>query len=307
MRMRPFHLSALSAFAVSLAGCGDAYAQTSVRSASSGAVQASTQAENRKAKNVILFIGDGMGVSTVTAMRIYAGQKRGMSGEEYVLPFEKFDHVALVKTYNVDAQVPDSAGTATAMHSGQKTNIGYLGIGPGAARANCEDSKKHHLPLLGEEAKKRGLAVGIVSTARITHATPASVYARTTERGWETDAWIEESQRGLGCRDIARQLIDFDFDVEQSCPFFLSGLWCDACQLTGDLRARQCADLESRDDTRLELADIDLVDCPAKDQIAHVGDGCQLGSGLKRSERYHRISRVDIAYQDDASGWGPDH
>ncbi|MHA6332203.1 alkaline phosphatase [Qipengyuania sp. CAU 1752] len=213
MRMRPFHLSALSAFAVSLAGCGDAYAQTSVRSASSGAVQASAQAENRKAKNVILFIGDGMGVSTVTAMRIYAGQKRGMSGEEYVLPFEKFDNVALVKTYNVDAQVPDSAGTATAMHSGQKTNIGYLGIGPGAARADCEDGKKHHLPLLGEEAKKRGLAVGIVSTARITHATPASVYARTTERGWETDAWIEESQRGLGCRDIARQLIDFDFDV----------------------------------------------------------------------------------------------
>ena len=70
------------------------------------------------ARNVILFIGDGMGVSTVTAARIFDGQSRGETGEENVLSFERFPRTALVKTYNSNQQVPDSAGTATAMHSG---------------------------------------------------------------------------------------------------------------------------------------------------------------------------------------------
>lgn len=49
------------------------------------------------AKNVILFLGDGMGPSTVTAGRIHAGQKLGKLGEEHSLTFEKFQHVGLVK------------------------------------------------------------------------------------------------------------------------------------------------------------------------------------------------------------------
>ena len=71
-------------------------------------------------RNVILFVGDGMGVSTVTAARIFAGQQRGEPGEEGYLSFEEFPHLALVKTYNVDAQVPDSAGTMTALVTGHK-------------------------------------------------------------------------------------------------------------------------------------------------------------------------------------------
>jgi alkaline phosphatase len=177
------------------------------------AAAASAPLEEPRAKNVILFIGDGMGISTITAARIYAGQKRGMTGEEYVLPFETFDNVALVKTYNTNAQVPDSAGTATAMHSGEKTRIGVLGIGAEAARGSCEDALAHPLPLLGEEAKQRGLALGIVSTTRITHATPASVYARSPDRDWEADSAIPEDQRGRGCDDIAAQLVASDWDV----------------------------------------------------------------------------------------------
>ncbi len=180
-----------------------------------------------RAKNVILFIGDGMGVSTVTAARIYAGQKQGMSGEEHVLPFETFDNVALVKTYNTNAQVPDSAGTATAMHSGEKTRIGLLGLGPDAVRGECAGAMEHALPLLGEEAKERGLALGIVSTARLTHATPASVYARSPDRNWEADAAIPEDQQGLGCTDIATQLVEADFDLALgggSVSFFGSAL-----------------------------------------------------------------------------------
>ena len=58
-----------------------------------------------QAKNVILFLGDGMGISTVTAARIFAGQQQGLRGEEHDLAFDTFDNVALIKTYKVDAQV----------------------------------------------------------------------------------------------------------------------------------------------------------------------------------------------------------
>ena len=164
-----------------------------------------------KAKNVILFIGDGMGISTITAARIYEAQKRGETGEENTLSFEKFPNVALVKTYNTNAQVPDSAGTATAMHSGVKTRIGVLGIGPEAQKGVCQDALAHPLPLLGEEVKQRGLALGIVTTTRLTHATPASVYSRSADRDWESDTNIPADQQG--CKDIALQLAEARFDV----------------------------------------------------------------------------------------------
>lgn len=165
------------------------------------------------AKNVILFIGDGMGISTITAARIYEGQKRGETGEENTLSFETFDNVAMVKTYNTNAQVPDSAGTATAMHSGTKTKIGVLGVGPGVMRGDCDSAKANALPLLGEEVKERGLALGIVTTARLTHATPASVYARSPDRNWEADSWIPGDEAAKGCKDIATQLIEAEWDV----------------------------------------------------------------------------------------------
>jgi len=84
--------------------------------------QANTEAvtESGKAKNVILFVGDGMGISTVTAARILAGQLEGGMGEDYQLSFETMPYSGFVKTYNVDAQTPDSAGTMTAMVSGVK-------------------------------------------------------------------------------------------------------------------------------------------------------------------------------------------
>jgi alkaline phosphatase len=205
---RPLAAAFLAATAFSLGACTTGSGPAPLASAASAA-----EVHEPRAKNVILFIGDGMGISTITAARIYAGQKLGQAGEEYVLPFETFDNVALVKTYNTDAQVPDSAGTATAMHSGRKTRIGMLGIGPEAPRGDCRVGEQHHLPLLGEEVKERGLALGIVSTARITHATPASVYARSVDRNWEADSGIAPDQNGFGCRDIARQLVEAEWDV----------------------------------------------------------------------------------------------
>src|SRR6185369_14425656 len=68
-----------------------------------------------KAKNVILFLGDGMGVSTLTAARIFEGQKRGESGEENRLSFEEFPYSALSKTYTTNQQTSDSAPTMSAI------------------------------------------------------------------------------------------------------------------------------------------------------------------------------------------------
>lgn len=198
----------LTTTALSLGACTMSEGNAPLASAS-----ATAPAEAPKAKNVILFIGDGMGISTITAARIYAGQKQGQTGEEYVLPFETFDNVALVKTYNTNAQVPDSAGTATAMHSGEKTNIGVLGIAAAAGHGDCEAALANPLPLLGEEAKERGLALGIVSTARITHATPASVYARSASRDWEAFIVNAETHASSPCRDIATQLVEAEWDV----------------------------------------------------------------------------------------------
>lgn len=179
-----------------------------------GIARASTATPAKaQAKNVILFIGDGMGITTITAARIYDGQKRGETGEENSLSFEKFENVALVKTYNTNAQVPDSAGTATAIHSGTKTRIGVLGIGPDAEKGVCADALANPLPLLGEEVKRRGAALGIVTTTRLTHATPASVYARSADRDWEADNQIPADQQEKGCKDIALQLAEADFDV----------------------------------------------------------------------------------------------
>ena len=162
------------------------------------------------ARNVILFIGDGMGVSTVTAARIFDGQSLGLSGEEHSLIFETFPHVALVKTYNTNQQVPDSAGTATAMMTGIKTRAGVINIGPQAHRRDCQAALDNPLKPLGVTAGERGKSVGIVTTARLTHATPATVFARTPERDWESDRYLPASDRALGCRDIAYQLTHFD-------------------------------------------------------------------------------------------------
>ena len=82
----------------------------------------------KTAKNVIMFLGDGLSVPTVTATRILEGQLRGEIGEKNWLSYEKFPHTALCKTYNMDRQVPDSAGTATAFLCGVKANRGLQNL-----------------------------------------------------------------------------------------------------------------------------------------------------------------------------------
>lgn len=163
-----------------------------------------------KAKNVILFIGDGMGISTITAARIFDGQSKGMSGEDNVLSFEEFPNLALVKTYNLDAQVADSAGTASAMNTGLKTQLNKINVQPNALFAGCTKGAGDPPTLIADLAERAGLSTGIVSTARITHATPAAVFGHASNRDWEVDGDIDAEGKSQGCIDLAAQLIDYD-------------------------------------------------------------------------------------------------
>ncbi len=167
-----------------------------------------------KAKNVVLFIGDGMGVSTVTAARILEGQMQGKDGEEHQLYFDKFPFAGLAKTYNVDAQTPDSAGTMTAMVSGVKTDVGVIGVDEDIVRGNCSTVSGNELVTALELAELNGKSTGIISTARITHATPAATYAKSADRNWEDISDMPADAISEGCTDIASQLINFEANLE---------------------------------------------------------------------------------------------
>ena len=160
------------------------------------------------AKNVILFVGDGMGISTITAARIYAGQTQGADGESYKLAMETLPYAALSRTYSHDYQVADSASTATALVSGVKTRSRTLGLRSGVSLGNCASQQGQGTDTLFELAEAKGLATGIVSTARLTHATPASTYAESAHRDWENDTAFA-GDAGSNCIDIARQMIEW--------------------------------------------------------------------------------------------------
>lgn len=107
------------------------------------AAQARIQAELEKADNtntalnIILLVSDGNGVGTNYASRLFAGQQEGGLGDDYNQPHDLFPNLALVKTYNVNAQTPDSAGTGTAMMSGIKTKAGIIGVNENVNRGDC--------------------------------------------------------------------------------------------------------------------------------------------------------------------------
>lgn len=161
------------------------------------------------AKNVIVFLGDGMSIPTIAAARILDGQRKGGSGEENRLSFENFPATALSRTYETDFQTPDSAGTMTAIMSGMKTRAGVIGVDQRATRGDCASSRGTEVVSALELAAAAGLATGVVTTTRITHATPAATYAHLPERNWEVDTEVPAKEAASGCVDFARQLVEF--------------------------------------------------------------------------------------------------
>lgn len=146
-------------------------------------------AESKMAKNLIYFIGDGMGPATITGARIYQG------GSESKLHIEDLEYTGYSKTYSSNGFVTDSAAAATALVSGVKTYDGSIGMSDPSLSKNGSQKLENFFNL----AKAKGLSVGIISTARITHATPASFYAYTAFRDDE--------------ELIAEQLVTSPFDL----------------------------------------------------------------------------------------------
>ncbi|XP_013108751.1 membrane-bound alkaline phosphatase [Stomoxys calcitrans] len=159
----------------------------------------------KTAKNIIMFLGDGMSVHTVTATRNLMGD----SSEQVY--FEKFPYFGLSKTYCVNRQVADSACTATAYLGGVKGNYGTIGVNANVPRYDCKagQNPEHWVDSIAKWAQDAGKNTGFVTTSRVTHASPAGLYAHIAQRGWENDAEIEAA----GCssienKDIGRQLME---------------------------------------------------------------------------------------------------
>jgi len=117
----------------------------------------------KRPKNIILMIGDGMGLAQVySAMTANGGH----------LYLENFKNIGFSKTYSSDNYITDSAAGGTALSSGVKTYNGAIGVDP----------DKKPVPNIRELAEKKGLKTGLVSTSAITHATPASFIAHVSSR-----------------------------------------------------------------------------------------------------------------------------
>ncbi|XP_021089837.2 alkaline phosphatase, germ cell type-like [Mesocricetus auratus] len=172
------------------------------------------QPSQTSAKNLIIFVGDGLGVSTVTATRILKGQLQGHLGPETPLAMDRFPYVALSKTYSTDTQIPDSASTATAFLCGVKTNVRVIGLSAAAEFNQCNTTWGNEVLSVMHRAKEAGKSVGVVTTTSVQHASPAGTYAHTVSRNWYSDAEMSASALQEGCKDISIQLIsNMDIDV----------------------------------------------------------------------------------------------
>jgi len=136
------------------------------------------------AKNVILLIGDGMGFPQLTLARI---DKAGENLSEYTsveLFMDGMEQTGYVSTFSANSFVTDSAPASTAMATGHKTNNGVIGQDATAIPKKMDGK---NLTTILELAEKAGLSTGLITTTRITHATPAAFYAHVDNRDNESE------------------------------------------------------------------------------------------------------------------------
>lgn len=141
------------------------------------------------AKNIIFFLGDGMGPATVTASRIYK------YGEDGSLNMDKLERTARIKTFSNDAQTTDSAPSMAAYMTGVKMNNEVISMSPETVATepgkdangnlginNCAASNGKAVSTILELAKAKGKAVGSITTTELTHATPAATFSHICNR-----------------------------------------------------------------------------------------------------------------------------
>lgn len=209
-----------------------------------GTAPAPTQNEP-VAKNVIFFLGDGMGLNTLTAARIFA------VGESGDLTIDTLPESAFVKTFSNNAQVTDSAASMAAYMTGVKQNNGVISmstdtrsIAPGEDKNGnrlvnrCENGTP--APTLAELARQRGIATGIVTNTSVTDATPATVYAHFCHRKVENDIAAAMVPGGAGYNAALGKGLDLVFGggVQFFTPFEKGGKRSDGRDLLAELSAR---------------------------------------------------------------------
>lgn len=154
-----------------------------------------------QAKNVIFFLGDGMGPVTVTAARIYKGEKEIAAGakletsERAELAMQKLGYAGRIKTFSRDGQTTDSAPSMAAYMTGVKMNNEVISMSAETQAydengnqyikgedTTCPVGNGQAAETLLELAIDQGRSTGVVSTTRLGHATPATTYAHICNR-----------------------------------------------------------------------------------------------------------------------------
>ncbi len=149
----------------------------------------------KRAKNVILFVGDGMSLQARQIARILS---KGITEGRYndLLNMEKMDNVAVVTTSGYDAIVTDSANSASAYATGHKSVVNAMGVYEDCTKDPFDDPKVENIIELVK--RTRGMATGIVSTSNITDATPAAMVSHTrrrAEQNFIAQSMLEDKHR----------------------------------------------------------------------------------------------------------------
>ena len=185
-------------------------------------------------KNVLFFLGDGMGITTLTASRIYA------YGEDGNLTIDTLPETAFLKTYSHDSQVTDSAPSMAAYMTGVKSNNGVISMDSDATQqADCSTSPGKAVTTLLELAKAAGMGTGVVTTTRVTHATPAATYAHICNRDLENDIAVQLVPNGTGFNSALGSGLDVILGGgrKQFLPSDASGSRTDSRNLISELQA----------------------------------------------------------------------
>jgi len=256
-----------------------------VSSVSSSATSNSSSSVAVTPKNVVFFLGDGMGITTLTAARIYG------VGEDGELTIDTFPETAFIKTYSNDAQVTDSAPSMSAYMTGVKMNNEVISMSQetkafdanGASYlsgtdSTCPSTNGTPVTTLLEIAKEKGLATGVVTTTRVTHATPAATYSHICHRDGENTIAAQMVPAGTGFNTKLGDGIDVVLGGGRQ--FFLSttagGKRTDNRDLIAELKTQKYSYASNK-------AELDAVDAATATKVVGLFNSSHMTYDLERS------------------------
>ncbi|KAJ3472195.1 hypothetical protein NLG97_g11201 [Lecanicillium saksenae] len=150
-------------------------------------------AKERKAKNVIFFIGDGMTTNMITAARLL-GHKSINGKYQSVLKMDQFPVLGHQMTHSLDSYITDSANSASALYSGHKSTVNAMGVHADSSPDAFDDPKVETIVEIFKRVS--GGAWGAVSTAFLADATPIALTGHTRKR-YEYGALIDQALNGV--------------------------------------------------------------------------------------------------------------